>query len=346
MDDPESRDAGDLPPFDAYFDALQLALLATRPSFARPDAALAVVDRIALSLEHHVHALDARTEAAESRANLQALARQCTPWLVRLLDSMSAEESAPVERVAALVSALSGKGSSGPVVRRFRFGDLSLRVREPPYVEAGIGWQTWGAAVVFAKLVHAGRLDLKGRTVLELGCGTGLAGLMVYLAGGAEKVLLTDYQEALLRNAAWNVGSNVPEGERDRVAVRKLDWRDFRPGSTADGPPDGSADGEDDRFDSVVAADCVFELEHGELVPLVADRFLRTSPRAPGMEPECHVVLPLREKYAAEVARFEEHMGMLVARGRLEEEGREDMELEEDDSGLVYRWYRFRRPAR
>jgi hypothetical protein len=189
--------------------------------------------------------------------------------------------------------------------------------------------------IVFAhRLIDSGNLTFHNRTVIELGCGTALAGLMSYLAGGASRAVLTDYQEAVLRNVSQNIALNVT---RDDVIARKLDRRDLKAGQQVE-----------ETFDTVLAADCIFEMEHGELVPLVADLCLRTTPRTledgTVLGPEFHVVLPLREKYVAEISNFEKHMDEKVNEGRFLLISREDMDMEEDLTGLRYRKYVYVRP--
>jgi hypothetical protein len=150
-----------LPLFEVFLDSLQLKIIGTKP-FINPNddgsrsstqsSILSIVDLIELSVAEHVYALDARTQALESQQNLQTLAKCSTRWLVQALDALSeAGDEADVEKVARVLSLLSGRGSSGPVKRHFKFGKVELVIREPSYVEAEIGWQTWGAAVLAAK---------------------------------------------------------------------------------------------------------------------------------------------------------------------------------------------------
>ena len=121
-----------------------------------------------------------------------------------------------------------------------------LRVRDTPLVahaEGGQGrgtaWAVWDAAVVAAlwlnqnapsqpadeRAAAAGGVvswaAVRERGVLELGAGTGLAGLAAAAALGC-RVTLTDLEEALpaLRR---NVAANATLAPR--VAVRRLDWK-------------------------------------------------------------------------------------------------------------------------
>lgn len=102
----------------------------------------------------------------------------------------------------------------------------------------------WPAAraLATALLAEAG----SGRTLLEMGCGLGLATIAAMDAGF--EVTATDYYEDALHvaraNAARNVGSEP--------AVRMVNWRDW--------PTDLG------RFDVVVAADVLYEREYAALV--------------------------------------------------------------------------------
>jgi predicted nicotinamide N-methyase len=110
----------------------------------------------------------------------------------------------------------------------------------------------WPSAPVLAE--HCLRQVGAGRTLLELGCGLGLATLAAMRAGFV--VTASDYyDDALLltrRNALANVGHEP--------TVRMLDWR---------GLPDDLPE-----FDVVMAADVLYERPYGLLVAQVVARLL------------------------------------------------------------------------
>jgi predicted nicotinamide N-methyase len=83
---------------------------------------------------------------------------------------------------------------------------------------------------------------LAGRTVLELGCGVGLAGIAAARAGAT--VTLTDYEHDALAFARWNVDANLSPGQRSQVSLRLWDWR----------APDSPG-----VFDVLLGADIVYE---------------------------------------------------------------------------------------
>lgn len=87
------------------------------------------------------------------------------------------------------------------------------------------GQHLWNAARSFARFLdtHAS-IYCRGATVLELGAGGGLPGLVATLSG-ATRVLLTDYpDEPLLNNLRINVEANVPEAARHTAQVLGFIW--------------------------------------------------------------------------------------------------------------------------
>ena len=76
----------------------------------------------------------------------------------------------------------------------------------------GVWAQVWGASVMIADMVATGAIDCAGRSVLELGCGCGIAGLAAAVWGAAATVHLTDNAEVcapgsnLHQNVAGNGG--------------------------------------------------------------------------------------------------------------------------------------------
>jgi predicted nicotinamide N-methyase len=83
---------------------------------------------------------------------------------------------------------------------------------------------------------------LRGKQVLELGCGLGLAGIAAARAGAA--VVLSDYEDDALLFARYNALINIPRGE---VEILHLDWRQ----------PDLGR-----RFDVLLGADILYERRH------------------------------------------------------------------------------------
>ncbi|KAF8076077.1 putative methyltransferase-domain-containing protein [Lyophyllum atratum] len=116
---------------------------------------------------------------------------------------------------------------------------ISLSVDASP----GCGGIAWPAGEILSSyLVKRGLAFLRGRTILELGSGTGLVGLVAgALAGGSANVCITD-QAPLLEIMRRNVRANKLDAS---VAVAELNW----------GTPIPE---EIPKADLILAADCVY----------------------------------------------------------------------------------------
>jgi cyclopropane fatty-acyl-phospholipid synthase-like methyltransferase len=125
------------------------------------------------------------------------------------------------------------------------------------------GHRIWPGALLFVSALPslAGRL-LQNRRVLELGTGTGLAGIAIDRSCRVQCLVLTDASDSALDLCRRNCATNRVS---DRVAVEKLVWGEL------DGPSgERSARGEGaggpvepppPAFDTVVATDVVYDLD-------------------------------------------------------------------------------------
>ena len=140
-----------------------------------------------------------------------------------------------------------------PVPRRIEIAGQALEIWRPPDMEALIDidafeaderipyWaDVWESAIVLAE--DLARVDGRGLSLLELGCGLGLPSLVAARSGFT--VTATDYEEPALAGVRFNAAKlRLPP-----IATRVVDWR--HP------PPDLG------RFDRVVAADVLYEPHH------------------------------------------------------------------------------------
>ncbi|KAK9845065.1 hypothetical protein WJX74_010163 [Apatococcus lobatus] len=142
----------------------------------------------------------------------------------------------------------------------------TLRLAQDPNSQ-NLGTTVWDASIVLAKWLEKGarrgelaRHRLRGKKAIELGAGTGLAGLA--LAMLSCDVVLTD-TASILRLLQLNYDANLSPAacsgldlpclsELGKVSVQELDWT--RPEQFAAASP---------PYDFVLAADCVY---HEELV--------------------------------------------------------------------------------
>mmetsp|Transcript_32158 Transcript_32158/g.76454 ORF Transcript_32158/g.76454 Transcript_32158/m.76454 type:complete len:401 (+) Transcript_32158:54-1256(+) len=151
---------------------------------------------------------------------------------------------------------------------------VELKLEQSPGSDH-LGTTVWDASIVLAKYLEKNaargplsRRAVKGKTVIELGAGVGLAGLSAALLQ-PKSVSMTDTAEMLplmRRNVEKNLGREAPAGTAGvpRVGADvpvpecvELDWRD------------AGARGRLGTFDFVIAADCVYH-------PGLAESFLRT----------------------------------------------------------------------
>lgn len=127
----------------------------------------------------------------------------------------------------------------------------------------------WESAVVLAHALTAGP-DLKDKSVLELGAGTGLSGLVAASLGA--RVVQTDYSYEALALCRRNAAANDISG----VEWRWGDWRSWW---------------DDETFDIVIAADILYESDlYGSIV-----RVLKKAVRPGGvvlMTDPCRIHAP------------------------------------------------------
>mmetsp|Transcript_14264 Transcript_14264/g.47645 ORF Transcript_14264/g.47645 Transcript_14264/m.47645 type:complete len:579 (-) Transcript_14264:85-1821(-) len=175
----------------------------------------------------------------------------------------------------------------------------------------GTGGSVWAAAVVLIRYLEKHKACV-GRTVLDLGAGTGCAGLAA-AALGADFVALTD-----LRNILWLAEENIDrtkslfrgadEGAALRVVAAELDWGPgaraaaaallSRRGVTATSAERGAAAAEcgaatakSEHFDVILVSECVLPQLY-PIQPLVAALAALTGPQTTCFVAYEHRVFP------------------------------------------------------
>ena len=212
-------------------------------------------------------------------------------------------------------------------LREFAFeleggGRVALELHEKPGAE--IGSITWGGAeAMCAALAAAARappppLRRRGVRVLELGAGTGLAGLFCSRAFGAA-VTLTD-QAPLLPLLRANAARSGHAHRSSPVAVRELAWGADRQDDDEAGPEAGP--------ELVLLADVVYD--ERSVAPLLAEiRRVLACDLAAAPRCECLLLAYKRRDVAAERAFFTQLGGVGVATLRVMTKGhREDAAAE------------------
>ncbi|KAG6609519.1 putative methyltransferase [Phytophthora cinnamomi] len=109
-------------------------------------------------------------------------------------------------------------------------GTLEVLIRQVPTRMTGqrkTGYLLWGAAFVLARWIHMHRELFEGKSVIEVGSGLGLGGIVA--ARYATHTTLTDYQSDTCTALEYNVQLNKPfthefDPTKPEVKVAHLDW--------------------------------------------------------------------------------------------------------------------------
>ncbi|XP_029874657.1 protein N-lysine methyltransferase METTL21A isoform X2 [Aquila chrysaetos chrysaetos] len=117
----------------------------------------------------------------------------------------------------------------------YRFASHTIRLRQD-WRRLGVAAVVWDAAVVLCAYLETGGIDLGDRSVIELGAGTGLLGIVATLLDRA----------AALEFLESNVQANLPSELRPRAVVKELTW-----GKDLGNFPPGA-------FDFILGADIVY----------------------------------------------------------------------------------------
>ena len=146
--------------------------------------------------------------------------------------------------------------------------------------------QVWPAGRLLAQAMH--RFDIEGKRILELGCGIGLASLVLQRRGA--DVVASDAHPLAEVFLAYNAALN----ELPALHYRHLRW---------DMPLDTLG-----LFDAVIASDVLYERGHAELLAKVVERHGRAT---------CELVLidPGRG-HSAELTRLLAAQGFEVSESR------------------------------
>jgi nicotinamide N-methyltransferase len=160
------------------------------------------------------------------------------------------------------------------------FGPLTLTLADPQGKDSRklFSHFLWNAGLQLAEFIEEDELlwGVKGERVLELGAGTGLAGIVAGLKG-AREVVVSDYPAVeVLENIRTNVRSNI-ERRKDQiegigdVSVQGHEWGVL---------DDGFSVRNQEGFGRILVADCLWmPWEHGNLLKSIR-WFLKEDGRA------------------------------------------------------------------
>lgn len=102
--------------------------------------------------------------------------------------------------------------------RSFEFGGRTLTVFQN-WNDVGVAAVVWDAAIVLGRYLEKIAAELHGKKVIELGAGTGFAGIVASLLGG--NVTITDRKMAL-NVTRINVEGNL--GKNHFIQIEELEW--------------------------------------------------------------------------------------------------------------------------
>eukprot|EP00029_Vermamoeba_vermiformis_P003803 TRINITY_DN14336_c0_g1_i1.p1 TRINITY_DN14336_c0_g1~~TRINITY_DN14336_c0_g1_i1.p1 ORF type:complete len:267 (-),score=87.95 TRINITY_DN14336_c0_g1_i1:214-1014(-) len=101
-----------------------------------------------------------------------------------------------------------------------KWSDFEIFVREISIIDGGLGCAIWDAAIIMSRWVNKQAALFKDSTVIELGSGCGLTGIV--MARYAKQVYLTDYLDPVIDNLKYNVYLNSMDGEEDEVQPKEI----------------------------------------------------------------------------------------------------------------------------
>jgi predicted nicotinamide N-methyase len=132
-------------------------------------------------------------------AILQARKAGAVPLLTRLLKRPEiTEDEDLVDAISTIMASCSGPMALGGRVRTLSYGGNSVTVNEGALGD-GVGARVWTVAHTLCQALAARPELVKESTVLELGAGCGVCGLLAAKLGASE-VVLSDYVDTLLLN--------------------------------------------------------------------------------------------------------------------------------------------------
>ncbi|KAJ3142525.1 Methyltransferase-like protein 22 [Physocladia obscura] len=263
--------------------------------------------------------------SSEHQAALREIERLGSAFLTRVIatyftaESMESDIDSPIDisgfqmkpslltrasNLAAKLARLTGDAAV-PSITWALTPDLQIPIAELSFESCAFGWKTWAAGALFAHYIATGRISVKNETILELGCGTGIVGI-VTAKMGAKQVYLTDYQLETLKNCQRNV---VQNNCSETAKVQALDWSWVTPSLETSIPESASAEipplsSTTFRFKVIFGADICYDPLHGTLVPRTCAQFL-----AEFSDARVYFVTGLRRGvFDADIEHFENQM--------------------------------------
>lgn len=265
------------------------------------------------------------------RVDLHGLARYLTTIVASDLRWIEDEETKEtIWRLAsARLSERSGRSAMAKMLRTFtiptRNGPVDLVLHEPALTGDSLGLKTWAASYLLAKRLSTISRPTNTDNIVELGAGTGLAGMAAACIWGAT-VRLSDLC-SIVPNLAENIAMNESTISRmGGTAVSEIiEWEDTSRPSEYEG-----------RCSVILLADTIYSEDHPDLVVGAIDRWLLRDKDSLVL-----VEVPLRSTYRREITKFRREMlkiGLEIV-DEDEEIGYDDWESADGDLEEVKCWW-------
>ena len=188
------------------------------------------------------------------------------PLLAMLFDNKTSLSSSGFTEMGPAGDTLGSAGSAGVGYRTYTFGSSEVGAEVGTVVALRCSTESFGGGAETSTVVWpAGRhlanyfcsrpSLLKGRRVVELGCGCGTVGLAVAKACSPSSVLLTDNQPAAILNAQHNIDVNeLTSDGLPAVVVESCDWAEVAVDMTTT-----SSSSSLRLVDTIIAADVTYD---------------------------------------------------------------------------------------
>lgn len=206
-------------------------------------------------------------------------------YLTRLISSelqwLSEDEAEQIKKLASLRLAENcGRTAQPEFVREIEIPQIEKHIllKEPSLTADNLGLKTWGSSFVLGTRIANHKTYLEG-SVLELGAGTGLVGMVACVLG--YETMLTDLDE-ILPNLKENIELNGIKNAR----ADELDWSD----------PSGFIERNGNlQYDTVILSDPLYSSKHPVWIVNMMNQFLSTSKNARVL-----LQLPIRKSFEKE----------------------------------------------
>lgn len=238
---------------------------------------------------------------------------QYNGWLTRLISSdlewLEDDEIDSIRSLTALRLAENcGRTAQPEFIRHIDIPGLekTIFLKEPSLTSDKLGLKTWGSLFILGKRLASKPAYLEG-SVLELGSGTGLVGMVSCVLGFP--TVLTD-----LPDIVPNLTDNIELNSIENASSDSLDWSNPRSYLEAHNLP---------RYTTIILSDPLYSSKHPAWIVSMINTFLEDSPEARVL-----LQVPIRRTFEQERANL---WHLLDINGYIAQE--EDTEVGYDDFG-------------